>query len=219
MKYILCYGDSNTWGYVPLGYGKRYPAGVRWTSVLQEKLGKDYYVYEQGLCGRTTVYNDPDLDYRVGSDALPMTLDICAPLDLIMIMLGTNDVKPYFGQTAAQITEGLETLIKQIKDFPFGPDMPKPEILIVAPAHVRDTLYGSDMEFFADKVTPMFDDSAIKLSKELAPLYEALAEKYGCHFLDAGKLIEASDGDGVHLSPESHAVLGEAVYNKVKSII
>ena len=221
MKNILCYGDSNTWGYIPLGCGKRYPDGVRWTSLLQKKLGSGYHVYEAGLCGRTTVYEDPDNDYRRGSKFLPATLDICAPLDLVLIMLGSNDVKACFGQTPQQITEGLEVLVQQIKDFPFGPDTPNgmPQILLVAPAPMRDTVFGSDMEYFSDGKTIMFDKASVEKSHALAPCYKALAEKHGCHFFDAASVIQSSDGDGLHLSPEAHKGLAEGLYASITSIL
>lgn len=91
MKQILCFGDSNTWGLIPKT-GERFPWGIRWTSILSEKLGQDkYHVVEEGLCGRTTVFDDPLRDGRCGVKVLPTLLESHDPIDLSIIMLGTND--------------------------------------------------------------------------------------------------------------------------------
>lgn len=213
MKHILCFGDSNTWGYIPGGCGRRHPEGVRWTSILSSKLGDDFRIYECGLCGRTTVYEEEDYIYRDGSRLLPATLDICDPLDLVIIMLGSNDVKSAFDQTPEQITSGMETLVNQVESFTFGPETENgtPKILIVAPAPLRDTVFPSDMGF-------MYDEASMEKSKNLAPLYKKLAEKHGCTFFDAGSVTSTSDEDGLHLSPEAHRELAEGLYGVVSEL-
>lgn len=213
MKHILCFGDSNTWGYIPGGCGTRYPEGVRWTSILGNELGNDFRIYECGLCGRTTVYEEEGYAYRDGSRLLPATLDICDPLDLVIIMLGSNDVKTAFNQTPEQITSGMETLINQIKAFPFGPETKNgmPKVLIVSPAPLRDTVFPSDMGY-------MYDEHSIEKSKRLAPLYEELSKRYGFDFFDAGSVISTSDEDGLHLSSEAHRALALGLSKAVSEL-
>ena len=114
MRQILCYGDSNTYGYVP-GTGKRYPWGVRWTSILNEMLGmQEYRVIEEGLCGRTTVYEDVTRRNRDGSKVLPVVLESQGVCDLVVIMLGTNDCKTAYKASAEEIGEGMRKLIRQV---------------------------------------------------------------------------------------------------------
>ena len=120
MKNILCFGDSNTYGYKPDKTG-RYPWGVRWTSILTERLGKEYNVVEEGLCGRTTIFDDPLRSGRNGSESFPAILETHRPLDLIIIMLGTNDCKTVYGAAPGVIGKGIETLLNQCEQY--SPDI------------------------------------------------------------------------------------------------
>ena len=113
MKTILCYGDSNTYG-LKSDLVSRYPRNVRWTGILQEKLGSEYYVIEEGLGGRTTVWDDPVEDYKNGKKYLLPCLDSHKPLDLVIIMLGTNDLKSRFSVTPFDIGASMENLVKTI---------------------------------------------------------------------------------------------------------
>lgn len=121
MREILCFGDSNTYGYIPGHYEKapaRYPWGIRWTSLLNEKLGKeDYRVIEEGLCGRTTVFEDSFRAYRNGSEMLPAILETHQNVDLVILMLGTNDCKAVYGTTPEIIGRGIEKLIRQLREY------------------------------------------------------------------------------------------------------
>ena len=117
MKQILCFGDSNTWGYDGESR-ERLPWGVRWTSLLQEKLNKEKYrVIEEGLCGRTTVFEDPLRDGRKGTALLPTLLETHAQVDVITLMLGTNDCKTVFGASADVIGKGILRLLDQIQEY------------------------------------------------------------------------------------------------------
>lgn len=116
MKQILCFGDSNTYGYKPDKSG-RFSWGVRWTSILAEKFGRDVNVIEEGLCGRTTIFDDVFRAGRNGSESFPAILESHTPLDLIIIMLGTNDCKTVYGATAGIIGKGVETLLEQVKKY------------------------------------------------------------------------------------------------------
>ena len=133
MKQILCFGDSNTFGYIP-GNGQRYPWGVRWTSILNEKLGlENYRVIEEGLCGRTTIFEDPLRDGRRGVDILPTVLETHAPVDLVVLMLGTNDCKSVYGATAEIIGKGISNLIVQIRAY-----AKTSKILLISPIHLGE---------------------------------------------------------------------------------
>ena len=117
MKRILCFGDSNTWGLIP-GTDKRFADGVRWTSIIRNDLEQSgYEIIEEGLCGRTTVFEDPDRIGRAGDKLLPVFLESHAPLDMVIIMLGTNDCKPVYNADAETIAHGAERLIEQVRAY------------------------------------------------------------------------------------------------------
>ena len=115
LKNILCFGDSNTWGYAPVT-GERYPGHVRWTGVLQSCLGDDYFVIEEGLNGRTTVHNEPLRPHRNGASLLPVLLESHSPLDLVIVMLGTNDLKACFRQSALEKSRAFSANYKEVAD-------------------------------------------------------------------------------------------------------
>lgn len=109
-KNILCFGDSNTYGYSPEGTG-RYPRQERWTGILAQRLGPAYRILEEGLCGRTTVWEDPIEGDKCGIRHLPSCIASHTPLDLVIIMLGTNDFKQRFHVTASDIALSMERLV------------------------------------------------------------------------------------------------------------
>ena len=215
MKNILCFGDSNTWGYNG-ETGARYPYEKRWTSILEHQLGSEYNIIVEGLNGRTTVWEDPFSPCRNGSAALPYALLSHAPLDLIILMLGTNDTKNYYRNTAFSVGKGIRRLIEMIQASASGLDGKAPAVLLVSPA-----LLGKgdperapfDNREFLD--LDGHDPSAV--AEGLAAEYERKAEEYGCYFLNAADYAEAGDADGVHLTEESHSRLGEAVASKIKT--
>jgi GDSL-like Lipase/Acylhydrolase. len=207
LKNILCFGDSNTFGFVP-ACGERYDRNTRWTGLLQKYLGEDYYVIEEGLCGRTTVYDDPYMQYSNGSLYLGLCIATHSPLDLVIVMLGTNDTKEKFGASARDIAEGLKQLVRILRN----PNVYNKEILIVSPIHIGDKIL----------VSPYRGDfgglEAVEKSKSLAAEYKKVAEKYGCYFLDAADYARADDRDAIHMNAEGHKSLAEAIYNKIKEI-
>ena len=195
---ILCYGDSNTYGHVP-ETGGRYPRSVRWPGVLQELLGPEYYVIEEGLCGRTTMFDDPDDPCRNGLEYLEASLLSHQPLDLVILFLGSNDTKYSFNASAELITEGLSRLCGVIRGMEWKADFREPRILIVAPPAIGAHA-GS---FFPD-----FDESSVKKAEQLAPLYKKTADEYGALFIDASLCAHAG-ADDLHLDRESHRRLAE----------
>ncbi len=206
MKHILCYGDSNTWGCVPELF-TRYGVNERWPGVLQNLLGSEYHIYENGLNGRTTVFEDPIEEMRNGRSGFETTLMVNAPLDLIIIMLGTNDVKDRHNQTAWDIGWGVDLLVQLVRKQL----NPAPEVLIASPIHLNDkfgsTLHGT-----------VFSQESIRKSKELSAVYEKIAEVNGSHFIDCAPFAEAV-GDGVHTSKEGHKGIAEGMFKKVKEIL
>ena len=139
MYRILCYGDSNTWGY-NAETGDRFPDNVRWTGVLQNLLGPAFRVLEEGQPGRTTVWDDPIEEHRNGKTALYSTLECQSPVDLVILMLGTNDLKPRFSLNAFDIAAGAERLIRIIRThLPDGQKQP-PRILLVCPPPIGDAV-------------------------------------------------------------------------------
>ena len=213
MKHILCYGDSNTWGFQP-GFGGRYPRPRRWTGVAEGLLGADYTFLENGLNGRTTDFDDPDLPYRNGCKGFAYAMVSQKPIDLLLLMLGTNDLK----FTAAEGSrDGLARILEQALHpevyFPSGSSpvyTGRPRVLLLSPIRVRPgTVFDRPCGGPADPPAE---------SERFAPLLRALDHERGVAFLDAAEFAEASRLDGIHMGPEAHEALGRAVAAKVRAI-
>ena len=203
MKKILCFGDSNTYGYIP-PLGGRYSPDERWTGILAEKLFPyGYKVIEGGLNGRTTVFDDERSADRNGSNAILPLLRENDPIDTVLIMLGTNDCKRKFAADADMITEGLGTLISMIRAF-----YPELRIVIISPAEITGSVLYDDGDF---------DEDSIAKSRLLKDKYSELARRTGCDFFCAGDIVKADPSDGVHLSAESHRLLAEELYRMIIS--
>lgn len=202
MKTIMCFGDSNTYGSNPDGTPHRHPYQVRWPGRLQKLLGEDYYVIEEGLGGRTTVWDDPLEPNRCGKEFLPVALRTHRPLDMVILSLGTNDCKSIFSANARAIARGMEILVEMVKNAEYGLDGKVPKILLISPIHM-----GPDIE---DSVFATFNEESGEKVKELAALYEDLAARTGCGFLDAAK-VAGPGSDQLHMDGESHRTLAEAI--------
>lgn len=207
MRTILCYGDSNTWGYEP-GSKRRLDHAQRWPGVLREDLSTGYLVIEEGLNGRTTVWTDPLAEYRNGKHLLLPCLETHKPLDLVILMLGTNDLKRKFSASPYDIARGVAVLITIIRTSNSGADGASPEILLLCPPPV-----GKLTEF-----AEMFEGAEEK-SRQLARHYRSVASEFGCHYLNTGDIIRSSDLDGIHLEAGEHAKLGAAVAGQTRSIL
>jgi lysophospholipase L1-like esterase len=204
---VLCYGDSNTWGYAP-ATGTRYPRDVRWPGVLAAELGESYEVIPEGLNGRTTVWDDPIEEYKNGSRQLIPCIKSHKPLDLVVIMLGTNDLKQRFSLLAEDVARGAALLASKVMASDTGRDGRAPQVLLVAPPPIVDS----------DVFSAIFV-GAVEKSKHLGAAFAAQAEELGCAFLDAGSVATSSLVDGIHLEPESHAALGRAVAARVREML
>ena len=210
MKYILCYGDSNTWGCVPEVF-TRYDFPDRWPGVMQNLLGPEYHVYENAMNGRTTVFEDPIEEGRNGRVGLEKVLMENMPLDLIIFMLGTNDVKDRHGQSPWDIGWGLDLLIKISKNPMYGRDGICPKILIASPIHINND-WGTSLHH------TVFSEYSIKKVKQLAKVYEEIAKLNECEFFDCAAISSAT-GDGVHMSKDGHKALGTALAKTVRNLI
>ncbi len=207
MKTILCYGDSNTWGWNPATLD-RYAAGERWPGVLGEALGAKYRVIEEGLPGRTTVWDDPIEGYKSGKAYLIPCLESHKPIDLVLIVLGTNDLKMRFSLSAFDIANGAGVLVDIVQRSETGPGGEAPKVLLIAPPPL------GKLTDFAD----MFTGGAAK-SRKFPEQYRRVADELGCAFMDASLVITSSDIDGVHLELRAHRKLGEAVAKRVREML
>ena len=205
MKTVLCFGDSNTHGQIPGKDGGRYEKEIRWPGVLKSMLGDSFDVIEEGLGGRTTVFEDPIEEDKSGKAYLQQCLHSHKPIDLIIVMLGTNDLKIRFGLTAYDVSLGLETLVKKMRNEAFGADGRAPQILIIAPAPMRE----------APLSVALMGKEGVEKSRLLAGYYKQVAQTLGAWFLDAGQFVEVSEVDGIHYTPEAHYNLARAIEEKI----
>lgn len=213
-KRIMCFGDSLTWGWVPVIEGvptTRFPADVRWTGVLQRELGPDHIVIEEGLSARTTMLEDPTDPRLDGSAYLPSALASHLPLDLVILMLGTNDTKAYFHRSAFEIAAGMSKLVGQVLTSAggVGTVYPAPQVLVVAPPPLTPMPHAYFQQLFG---------GAHEKSAQLGKLYGDLADFMKVHFLDAGQIITTDGVDGIHFTEENNSALGRAVARKVAEI-
>lgn len=215
MKTILCYGDSNTWGFVPGSinfetfYMERFPREIRWTGIVQRKLGADYYVVEEGMNGRTTNVDSIELEGRNGKTFLPICLYSHAPLDLVILALGINDLQLQYNRSAQEIAAGSDELVKIITSSTFGPDMQSPpKILLVSPP-IPSHEKGFDGIF----------ENAIERAKQFDDYFSQIAEQNNCYYFNAARYITLSDIDGLHFDEEGHRLFAEAIFPQVKNIL
>ncbi len=209
MKSILAFGDSLTWGF-EAGTFKRHPFDHRWPNVLAAGI-RNVSVIEEGMNGRTTVFPDPTCEAeRNGAVALPMLLCTHQPLDLVIIMLGTNDIKYANRCRAFDAAMGIERLITLTKSHSFIAGFPKPQILIMSPPALCKT---SD-EWFND-----LWGHAIEESKLFARHHKRVAEEQEVHFFDAGSVSKTDPTDGGHMTAEDTKVLGQALVTVVERIL
>ena len=204
---IVCFGDSNTHGADPSGSG-RHPREVRWPRVMEAALGAGYEVIEEGLNGRCTVWDTPIEQGRCGLDYLYPCLLSHAPVDLVIIMLGTNDLKRIYGVTAAEIACGAARLIDVAKGTLAGPDDTPPRVLLVSPSPLGELTTQSEMWGFGESRAE---------SLRLAGMYEIVAADHGAGFLDAGSVAAVHPDDGVHLDAGACASLGAAMAEAVRA--
>jgi lysophospholipase L1-like esterase len=206
---ILCFGDSNTWGFIPGTDGNRYPADVRWPGVTANRLGNGFTLIEEAQNGRTTIWTDPteEID-KNGSRHLPVVLESQKPVDLVIIMLGTNDLKNHFNQNAHAIAHGAASLVDRVLASDAGPNQNAPAVLLIAPAPVTEGHCP-----FAH----LFDNAPAR-SRQFAHAYLEVAAERGVAFLNAGDHATCPEPDCIHIDEAGHRSLGEAVAAKVREL-
>ena len=205
---ILCYGDSNTWGQIPGVEHSRYDNQTRWTALLQNMLGKNFEVISEGLCARTLDSDDERWVYGNANGLKYFGPAVYShdPLDFIIIMLGTNELKDMFERSAENIVKSMED--KYLKYF--NSELSKalikqPKIIIIAPPIVKGELYNGCSSFLL----------ANEKSQKFNTLYKKLAKKHKCLFIDNGGLDVGCDG--LHLSEIGHKNLAEKVYDCISN--
>lgn len=217
-KHILCFGDSNTHGYCAdandcsdSGFG-RFNEDERWTCLLQKQLGDEYLLIEEGLNGRTTVFDDPTNSGLSGIEYLSPCLRSHKPIDLLIIMLGTNDVKERFGANAYTIGKGMERLIISAKSTDCWAKS-EPNILVICPPPIDEGLLSSPV------VYEMGEGSVTK-SRELSAFYELGCRLLDVHFLDAGEVgVVFNELDFLHMTKASHQTLAEALSKLIPTLL
>lgn len=207
MKQILAFGDSNTWGLIPGSQPKkRYPWGVRWTSLLQEK-SSDLRVAEEGLCGRTTVFEDGLRPGRKAVNSLDPLLESQYPVDGVILMLGTNDCKSFYNASAYVIGKGIERCLDILEKY-VAPE----NILLVSPIYLGDDVWRPEKD-------PEFSSNSVATSKELRDVYADIAKRRGTAFLAASDYVTASTIDDEHMDEDGHKVFADVIYRKLEKII
>lgn len=217
-KEILLYGDSNTWGFIPVPVSTplalvRRDASLRWPCVTARALGEDYHVIEEGLSGRRSIYGTGEDAHVNGEPYLRPCLETHAPLDAVVIMLGTNDLRLEYGVTYETLGAGISRLIDIIQALPeSGRDVKPPKILVVSPILVVKP------EVRMDHYEARGCERGEQLSRAFAEVYARVAEEKGCEFLDAVLYANTSRIDGLHMDDASNEPLGLAIAEKIRSM-
>ncbi len=205
MQTVVCFGDSNTWGASPSGPA-RYDRKTRWPGVLQNLLSPDVHVVEEGLCGRTACYADPLSPGRNGLEFLPIVLQTHEPIDLLIIMLGTNECKAKYNLRAYDIAQGIARLAENA----LSGDPVVKKVLLISPAHIvacdqYERIHGLE--------------GGIEKSQEIYQHLLYFSEKLGCSLFNAAEVIKTSPIDGLHLEAEEHTKLARALCPVIKSLL
>lgn len=194
---IMCFGDSNTWGFNP-ETSQRYDNKTRWPQVMINELGTAYELIEEGMNGRTTVWDDPVAGLMSGLAYLKPCLLSQKPLNKVLLMLGTNDLKDRFNVSAPEIATSVGRLVELIQLSGTGVDGKAPEVILMAPPPIVAGLNGLE-----------FRQNGLDKSRAFSVCYEEVAQELQCDFFDVGSLIESSPIDGVHFSAEAQRLLGK----------
>ncbi len=220
-KEVLCYGDSNTWGCIPRWEesdlpSERYDAHTRWPRAAAELLGPDYHIIEEGLGGRTTIYDRPDEPGRNGEAYLLPCLLSHRPLDLVVLMLGTNDLHRGIQPDRTRLGDGIRRLVGMVQSTPkCGRGNRPPRVLLLAPIPICPSA--------PDGRTLVYDkflgDQGRALSLAFPKVYCQIAGETGCWFLNAADYAQASPADGIHFTLESHPRLGRGVAQAIREIM
>ena len=206
IKRVLCFGDSNTWGYIP-GTGERFEYSKRWTGILANSLEGKYSILEEGLNGRTIADDDPFHPGRNGLKYLLPCMESHKPFDIIIIFLGTNDLKYYFSNSIQRISTNMQKMIQSIKNGQYGYHDKIPDIILLPVPHTFDNVM----------INSSFRDSREK-SISLTREYQNISRIMHCHFLDITNKIKVSKIDGIHLNEKNHFKLASLLFKKINEL-
>lgn len=213
-KTVLCFGDSLTWGFDPRGAERfvRYGYTERWARRLQAELGPSYYVIEEGLNGRTTVFDDPVIGGMSGLAQLPTALKTHMPLDLAVVMLGSNDIKTRFGVNGDEIARCLGRLLDAVAKSNCGPGGKAPQALVLVPPVMGDV--GGTW------VAPLYDsDHSRAASRRLRETYPTIAAAFGAHCFDINQVVGPGTTDGIHFDPDALPPVAAALAATIRSLL
>lgn len=201
---ILCFGDSNTWGLRPM-IGDRYVKEERWTGIIGTLSGGRYNIIEEGLNGRTADETDVEEPYLNGRSYMAACVLSHRPVDLIIMMLGTNDVKSRYNKNATQVADSVCSLAKEMKKLLDERQQERVEIMLISPKSMDERVLGDNT----------FNQDSIKKSRELGGIFRGRAKKEGWLFLDADEAGVTLGEDGLHLSADGHKKLAKAIYDVI----
>lgn len=201
MKKVLCFGDSNTYGFIPEN-GNRYSKDFRWTGILQKFLGKDFMITEAGCNNRTAFQNNPSGKEFTGYKILPKYLN--DTYDIVILFIGINDVQKIYNTNYDNFKTGISNLIEQTYTL-----CPKCKIILLSPLKLTNKILSHS--FFSK----LFDDKSIEKSQYLPEIYKQISEEYSCELIDLNNIVETSSVDGLHLSQEAHYIIAEQIYKIV----
>ena len=215
---VLCYGDSNTWGTIGLWEESKIPTSRfdrahRWTGVLQAELGKEFEVIEEGLGGRSTIYEKPGEEWKNGETYLVPCLHSHRPVDLVVMMLGTNDLQIHKTITEEELPVGISRLVDLIQAYPkAGPNGSVPQILLLSPLEVRPSAPEGRTAVYQK----FRCEIGRNLSLKMPQVYQRIAKEKGCYFLNTQEFAVPGLADGVHMDAKSHISLGKAVADFIR---
>ena len=201
MKKIICYGDSNTFGYNPLD-GSRFDKNIRWTSVLQNNLGVEYEVINEGVCDRTGFVNNPKGALYSAQKHFPEMLSKTDNIDLLIFALGTNDLQFQYNISINTIKDGLENLIQLTQTK-------VKSIIIIPPVILNKKVLEGYFNY-------QFDETSINKSKEIGKIYKQIADKYRCKYFDINEFAKPSDTDGLHYDENTHQLIANKLTDFIK---
>lgn len=202
MKKVICYGDSNTFGFIP-GDGSRYDSNTRWTGILKNLLGSEFKVLEEGCNNRTGFFLNPDGVTQSGSEYLPQLLENYKVFDIFTLALGTNDVQKFFNIDENIAQNGLRKLISIIKNY--NPDA---RIIVISPVLLDERVLKGYFKI-------QFDETSIEASKWIQKTYEIVAQEENCELLNMNNSISPSDIDGLHFDKEAHQTIASLVAKQI----
>ncbi len=194
MKKILCFGDSNTYGFVPQTC-KRYEKNERWSGILSEILGSGYAVLEEGMNNRTGFFKNPESVKLCGKEYLPIFLQNHHDIDICVLSLGTNDSQFFYDLDENTVREGLQSLINSIKEV-----NPSTKIIVVPPVKIQANILNGNFVM-------LFDLTSVEKIAKTFHVYREVADQNGCYYLDFNDTVKPSETDGLHYSVESHRII------------